>query len=473
MAWIPVRPPRRRWWWTVGACLAHVCAWSSPCRADPPTTAPGCPGVAARVEALLAQMTLEEKIGQLTQEWGGVREHDDPAVREQQEQAFLNSIRKGKVGAVLGAHGAERVNQLQRVAADESRLRIPLLVGNDVIHGYQTIFPIPLGEAATWDPPLIEQAARVAAVEASAAGTRWTFAPMVDVCRDPRWGRIAEGAGEDPFLGSALAAARVRGFQGPDLTAPDAVLACAKHYVAYGGAEGGRDYNTVDLSPQTLREVHLPPFEAAVRAGAGSVMSAFNEINGVPASANEWTLTRILRQEWCFEGFVVSDWNSIAELVIHGFAADRADAAALALDAGVDMDMSSFCFRDHLTELMDRGRVSASILDRAVRRVLTAKFRLGLFEHPYTDPQREPSVMLAPQHRALARRVAARSMVLLKNEPAVLPLDPRVAKLAVIGPLGPSIWASTTATWNSSSNPGPSRCGSVPTPPQGWRVASP
>ncbi|MBN1511924.1 MAG: glycoside hydrolase family 3 C-terminal domain-containing protein [Phycisphaerae bacterium] len=392
-------------------------------------------GAEARIDALLSQMTLEEKIGQLTQQFGGRHQDANPDVAGGVREDLLGAIRAGRIGSVLGAHGAEYTNAIQRAAVEESRLRIPLILGNDVIHGYRTVFPIPLGEAASWDCDLVERTARMAAVEARAAGTHWTFAPMVDITRDPRWGRIAEGSGEDPFLGSAMAAARVRGFQGTSIAAPDAVLACVKHYVAYGGAESGRDYNTVDCSEQRLRELYLPPFHAAVRAGCGSLMSAFNDLNGVPASANRFTLDRILRQEWGFDGFVVSDWNSIGELVQHGYAADAKDAAEKALLAGVDMDMSSFAYREHLSELVEQGSVPESAIDRSVRRVLRAKFALGLFDNPYADPKVEAKVTLCDAHRQLARESAARSMVLLKNEGGLLPLKKDVGSLAVIGPL--------------------------------------
>jgi beta-glucosidase len=380
-------------------------------------------------------MTLEEKIGQLTLHSGHQGPDYNPAEPSDRHQDLFGLIRSGKVGAILNAHGAEYNNSLQRVAVEESRLHIPLLFGNDVIHGYRTIFPIPLAEAASWDPGMIERAARVAAVEATAAGTNWAFAPMVDVARDARWGRIAEGAGEDPYLGSVVAAARVRGLQGTDLAAPDTLLACAKHFAAYGAAEGGRDYNTVDLSEQTLREIYLPPFKAAVDAGVGTLMSAFNELNGVPATGSHLLMSQILREEWGFPGFVVSDWTSIEELVDHGFAADGADAAVKALGAGVDMDMSSFFYLDHLADAMGDGRVAEARIDEAVRRVLEAKRRLGLFERPFADPRRERAVTLCAEHRAVARKMAGRSIVLLKNENGLLPIGGRVKSIAVLGPL--------------------------------------
>lgn len=391
-----------------------------------------------RVEELLGQMTLEEKLGQLTQQTGGQVQGYNPGERNSKQEELFEAVREGRVGSFLNAHGAEYTNQLQRIAVEESRLRIPLILGNDVIHGFRTIFPIPLGEAASWDPALVEKAARVAAEEASAAGIRWTFAPMVDICRDPRWGRIAEGSGEDPYLGAAMAVARVRGFQGDGLSAKDSLVACAKHFAAYGGAEGGRDYNTVDISEQTLREVHLPPFKAAVDAGAGTLMSAFNEINGIPASANRLTLSTILRQEWGFDGFVVSDWTSVTEMVAHGFAADNAEAAEKAIAAGVDMDMSSFAYRTHLADSVRSGRLPEAVVDEAVRRILRMKIRLGLFERPYVDPQRERDVLLSAKNRALAREVAGKSIVLLRNEGGLLPLSDKIETLAVIGPLADS-----------------------------------
>jgi beta-glucosidase len=310
-------------------------------------------------------------------------------------------------------------------------------LGYDVIHGYRTTFPIPLAEASTWDPAAVEAAAHVAAREAAAAGLNWTFAPMVDIARDPRWGRIAEGAGEDPYLGSAMAAARVRGFQGADLRAPDAVLATAKHFAAYGGAEGGRDYNTVDISERTLRETYLPPFRAALDAGAGSIMTSFNEIAGVPSTANHWLLTTLLRGEWKFRGLVVSDWTSIDELRAHGVASSRADAGRLALAAGVDMDMVSHIYVDDLPALVRARRIPAATVDARVRSVLGAKLALGLFADPYhgATAERERATLLAPEHRTLARRVAREAIVLLKHDATLLPLGATRRTVAVIGPL--------------------------------------
>jgi beta-glucosidase len=380
-----------------------------------------------RVADLLAQMTLEEKLGQLQQLDGEADGNYRPE--------HLEMIRKGRLGSTLNVRGAHRTNTLQRIAVNGSRLKIPLLFGFDVIHGYRTIFPVPLGEASSWDPSAVERAASVAASEAAAAGVRWTFAPMVDIARDPRWGRIVEGAGEDPYLGSVMARARVRGFQGQDYSAPNKIVACAKHWVAYGAAEAGRDYNTTDVSEKSLREVYFPPFKAAVDAGVGTFMSAFNDLNGVPASANPFTLTRVLRGEWKFDGFVVSDYTSVQELINHGFAADEAEAARAALDAGVDMEMVSRLYNKHIPKLVKEGKLSVATIDEAVRRILRIKFRLGLFDKPYADEERERANILSRENVTAAREVAARSMVLLKNERDVLPLSKSVNSIAVIGPL--------------------------------------
>jgi len=383
--------------------------------------------VEQRVNALLAQMTLEEKLGQLQQLDGEGNGNFRPE--------HLELIRKGLLGSTLNVRGAQRTNQVQRVAMNESRLKIPVLFGFDVIHGYRTIFPIPLGEAASWDPSLAERSTAVAAQEANNVGVRWTFAPMVDIARDPRWGRITEGAGEDPYLGAAFARARVRGFQGNDYSAPDKVLACAKHWVAYGAAEGGRDYNTTDLSENTLREIYFPPFKAAVDAGVGTLMSSFNAINGVPASANAFTLTKVLRDEWKFDGFVVSDYTAVRELINHGLVGNEQDAAAAALNAGVEMEMVSRSYNTFGPKLLEQKRLSMATIDEAVRRILRIKFRLGLFDNPYTDEAREPNALLRPESIRLAREIAGRSMVLLKNDRETLPLNKSVSSIAVIGPL--------------------------------------
>ena len=392
-----------------------------------PTHSQRAPNVELRVNALLAQMTLEEKLGQLQQLDGEGNGNFRPE--------HLDMIRKGLLGSTLNVRGAQRTNQVQRVAVNESRLKIPVLFGFDVIHGYRTIFPIPLGEASSWDPALAERSAAVAAQEANNVGLRWTFAPMVDIARDPRWGRITEGAGEDPFLGAAFARARVRGFQGNDYGAADKVLACAKHWVAYGNAEGGRDYNTTDLSENTLREIYFPPFKAAVDAGVGTLMSSFNAINGVPASANPFTLTQVLRKEWGFDGFVVSDYTAVKELINHGVAGNEEQAARLALNAGVDMEMVSRSYNQFGPQLLKQNQISQATIDEAVRRILRIKFRLGLFDHPYSDEGREANALLRPESIRLAREIAGRSMVLLKNERETLPLNKNIGSIAVIGPL--------------------------------------
>jgi beta-glucosidase len=377
--------------------------------------------IESRVNALLQKMTLEEKAGQLTQFSGNSPETTD-------------LIKQGKVGSLLGVLGVEQTNAAQRVAVEQSRLKIPLIFGYDVIHGYRTIFPVPLASAGSFDPELIEQAERVAAKESTASGVKWVFAPMVDIARDPRWGRIVEGAGEDPYLGSMIAAAKVRGFQGKSMADPESVVACVKHYVAYGATEGGRDYNTVDISEQLLREVYLPPFHAAVDAGAGSLMSAFQDLNGVPASANHHTLTDILRDEWKFNGFVVSDWGATHELIAHGVAADDAQAATESLTAGVDMNMVDGAYLHELPRLVKSGKVPESVLDEAVRRVLRIKFKAGLFDHPYTDANREKTDILTAESLQVARKLAQESLVLLQNRGDVLPLS-KTQTVAVIGPL--------------------------------------
>jgi beta-glucosidase len=380
-----------------------------------------------RINALLARMTLAEKLGQLQQLDGEANGNFRPEHRE--------LVRKGLLGSTLNVRGAQRTNELQRIAMEESRLKIPLLFGFDVIHGYRTIFPVPLGEASSWDPAVAERSSALAAAEARAAGVHWTFAPMLDIARDARWGRIVEGSGEDPYLGAMMARARVRGFQGRDYSAADKVLACAKHWVAYGAAEAGRDYNTTDMSEGTLREVYFPPFKAAVDEGVGTFMSAFNDLNGVPASANPFTLTTVLRGEWKFDGFVVSDYTAIEELIKHGLAANESEAARLALSAGVDMEMVSRLFGKHGAELLQSGQLSPAKIDEAVRRVLRIKMRLGLFERPYADEVRERSVIFGKGNQAAPREIAARSLVLLKNERDTLPISKSVKSIALIGPL--------------------------------------
>jgi beta-glucosidase len=408
--------------------LAAAVGASSP--AGGQVAAPSRPKPSAlesRVELLLRRMTLEEKLGQLQQLDG---ETDGRYRPEHVELA-----KKGLLGSTLNVRGAANVNALQKAAVEGSRLKIPLLFGFDTIHGYRTIYPIPLGEAASFDPALAEATARAAAGESAAVGLKWTFAPMVDIARDPRWGRIAEGSGEDPYLGSVLARARVRGFQGDDYAQRERLVATAKHWVGYGAAEGGRDYNTTDLSERALREVHFPPFKAAVEAGVGTLMSAFNDVDGTPASANPFTLSKVLRDEWRFDGFVVSDYTSVLELLKHGVAADEADAARKALAAGVDMEMVSRLYGQHLPRLIREGAVPLRVVDEAVRRILRIKVRAGLFENPYVDPARETTALLTAEARRLARTAAARSMVLLRNEGPVLPLRKDLRTLAVIGPL--------------------------------------
>ena len=377
------------------------------------------PDFEQKIKALVSQMTLEEKLGQLQQLDGEGNGNYRPD--------HLDLARKGLLGSTLNVRGATRTM--------ESRLKIPLIFGFDVIHGYRTVFPVPLAEASSWDPAVAERSASVAAAEARAAGVHWTFAPMLDIARDARWGRIVEGAGEDPFLGAAMARARVRGFQGRDYSTPDRVVACAKHWVGYGAAEAGRDYNTTDIPEGTLRNVYFPPFKAAVDEGVGTVMSAFNDLNGVPASANPFTLTKVLRGEWKFDGFVVSDYTAVQELTQHGLAADGKDAANLALNAGVDMEMVSRLYNQNGAQLLRGGQLSQATIDEAVRRILRIKFRLGLFDHPYADESRERNVIFSQSNIAAARGVAARSLVLLKNERATLPIPKAVKSIAVIGPL--------------------------------------
>jgi beta-glucosidase len=401
--------------------VVGVCCRSTPLTAQAP--------VEQRITALIAQMTLEEKLGQLNL----------PTYSPGATPSQADLVRRGLVGGFLNLDGADATHDMQTIAVEQSRLHIPLLFGQDVIHGYRTTFPIPLGEASAWDPELAEATAKFAAREARAAGLNWTFAPMVDIARDPRWGRIAEGAGEDPYLGSALAAARVRGFQ-------QYILATVKHFAAYGGAEAGREYNTVDMSERTLREVYLPPYKAAVDAGVGSVMSAFNEIGGVPSSANPWLTNTVLRGEWRFRGFVVSDWTSVAELVPHGIAASPSEAGRLALAAGVDMDMVAGIYLDSLPALVRSGKIPVAQVDEAVRRILREKFRLRLFDDPYRAmPAVDPD-------KALARRAAQESIVLLKNDSGLLPIAATAKTVAVIGPLAADT-VNPLGPWSGKSRP--------------------
>lgn len=408
-----------------GAMLAALLAGMA-CAAEPADTA-------RRVDELLGRMTLEEKVGQLNQLSGKafLTGPGSPAVRNMEAE-----IRSGRVGSMLNIKGVADTRRVQALAL-QSRLHIPLLFGLDVIHGYRTVFPVPLGEASSWDLDAIETSARIAAREAAASGIHWTFAPMVDIGRDPRWGRVMEGAGEDSYLGARIAAARVRGFQGEKLGGIESVMATAKHFATYGAAIAGRDYNAVDMSERMLRETYLPPFKAAADAGVATFMNAFNTLNGVPGTGNRMLQRDILKGEWNFKGFVVSDWGSAREMVVHGYAADLPDAAAKAIAAGSDMDMESNAYSSSLTALVESGRVPVALVDDAVRRILTKKFELGLFDDPYrfSDPAREHAALSDPRHRQAARAIAAESMVLLKNENGALPLTRKVRSIAVIGPL--------------------------------------
>ena len=384
-----------------------------------------------KVTELMAKMTLEEKIGQLNQY------NDDitatgPVTKDADK---AGQVRAGKLGSILNAIGAKNTKNWQDQAM-QSRLKIPLLFGQDVIHGFRTTFPIPLGETATWDMNLIEKSARIAATEASAYGIHWTFAPMVDIGRDPRWGRVMEGAGEDTYLGTLVGKARVKGFQGNGLGNKDAVMACAKHFAAYGAAVGGRDYNSVDMSLRQLHETYLPPFKAVSDMGVATFMNSFNDINGIPATGNKYLQRDLLKGAWNFQGFVVSDWGSIGEMIPHGFAKDNKDAALKAIIAGSDMDMESRSYTNHLAELVKEGKVDIQLVDDAVRRILTKKYELGLFDDPYRfiNEKREKEQANNPEHRKFAREIGAKSIVLLKNENQLLPLSPTTKKVAIIGP---------------------------------------
>lgn len=376
-----------------------------------------------KVEAILTKMTLEEKIGQMNQisSYGNVED-------------MRALIKKGEVGSILNEVDPIRINALQHVAMEESRLGIPLLMARDVIHGFKTIFPIPLGQAASFDPQVAHDGARVAAVEASSVGIRWTFAPMIDIARDPRWGRIAEGCGEDTYLTSVMGVAMVRGFQNDSLNSPTSIAACAKHFVGYGAAEGGRDYNSTFIPERRLRQVYLPPFEAAANAGVATFMTSFNDNDGVPSTGNAFILKQVLRKEWGFDGFVVTDWASTTEMIEHGFAADAHEAAMKAVNAGVNMEMVSYSFIKELPGLIKDGKVKESTIDDAVRNILRVKFRLGLFDNPYVD-EKKPSVLYAPSHLEAAKQAAVESAILLKNDKQVLPLQASVKSVAIVGPM--------------------------------------
>ena len=400
------------------------------------------PELERKVEALLKQMTLAEKVGQLNQYSYGTPTGPGTG-RSKVEEA----IQRGEIGSLLNVTDPAVSNRLQHIAIEQSRLKIPLIFGLDVIHGYRTTFPVPLALSATWDANLVERVSRIAAEEATSAGIRWTFSPMVDIARDPRWGRIVEGAGEDPYLGSIMARAYVRGYQGSSLNDPRSMAACAKHYVAYGAAEAGRDYNTVDMSERQLREVYMPPFHAAVDEGVATLMASFNSLNGVPASANPFTLTQVLRGEWGFRGFVVSDWGSVGELIPHGVANDLPTAGRKGFLAGVDMDMESNAYFQHLAAAVKAGAVPQPALDQAVRRILRVKFALGLFDRPYVD-EKSAVTTLSPANVAAAREAAEKSFVLLKNESNLLPLQKGVRTVALIGPLADSA-ADMLGAWSA------------------------
>jgi len=384
-----------------------------------------------KVDSVLRLMTLDEKIGQMNQ-YNGDWEATGPITKDGDKQ---NQIRKGMLGSMLNVTGVEHTRQLQEIAM-ESRLKIPLLFGQDIIHGYRTIFPIPLAEASSWDTSVIKLSARIAATEAAAAGVHWTFAPMVDIARDPRWGRVMEGAGEDPYLGSAIAAARVRGFQGKGLGNTDAVMACAKHFAAYGAAIGGRDYNSVDMSDRTLWEVYLPPFKAAADAGAATFMNSFNDLNGIPATGNKYLQRDILKRKWNFKGFVVSDWGSIGEMINHGYAKDNYEAALEAVTAGSDMDMESRSYIYNLSKLVKERKVKLQLIDDAVRRILRKKFEMGLFDDPFKfcNKEREKQQWNNTENLKAAKLVAEKSIVLLKNDDHLLPLSKQTKTIALIGP---------------------------------------
>jgi len=385
-----------------------------------------------KADSIIKMMTLEEKIGQLslfTSDW----DVTGPVMNNN----YIQLIKEGKAGAIFNAYTVDYVRKLQKVAVEESRLHIPLIFGYDVIHGHRTIFPIPLAQACSWDLESIEHSEQIAADEATAEGINWTYAPMVDITRDPRWGRVMEGAGEDTWLGCQIAATRVKGFQGDNLANDNTLLACVKHFAAYGAPEAGRDYNTVGMSMQTLWGDYLPPYKAAVDAGVGSIMTSFNEINGTPSTSNAWLLNDVLRKQWDFKGFVVTDYTSINELIPHGVAADSADAGRLAINAGVDMDMQGNIYDKFLAGLVKQGKVSVKTINEAVKRILVAKYELGLFSDPYSycNNAREKTEIMTPEHMAFARKFAARSCVLLKNKNNLLPLSSSVRSVAVIGPL--------------------------------------
>lgn len=405
----------------------------------------------ARVDALLGKMTLEEKIGQMVQYSAGA-----PTGPSTGRQDYKTMVAAGEVGSLLNVNDAKTANMYQKIAVEKSRLHIPLIYGLDVIHGYRTIFPVPLGMAASFDPVLVQSTARMAAEEASADGIRWVFSPMVDIARDARWGRIVEGAGEDPYLGAAFARAYVHGYQGESLSNPDSVAACVKHFAAYGAVIAGREYNAVDMSDVMLRQVYLPPYQAAIDAGAATVMSSFNSLNGVPATADAYTLTQILRKEWGFNGFVVSDYDAVHELIAHGVALDDATAAQKAVTAGLDMDMEGNAYHTRLAALVRNGQVPEPVIDEAVRRILRVKFALGLFDHPYVN-ENAPAYTATADKRALARKAAEESLILLQNQahegqPRLLPIAAKTKTIALIGPFGDS-QGEMFGSWGGNGHP--------------------
>ena len=378
--------------------------------------------VERQVEELLGKMTLPEKIGQMNQlsPFGSMDE-------------IAGQVRKGEIGSLLNVTDPEKVNEIQKVAVEESRLGIPLLISRDVIHGYKTIFPIPLGQAATFNPQIVQDGARVAAIEASADGIRWTFAPMIDISRDPRWGRIAESCGEDPYLSSVMGVAMVKGFQGDSLNDPTSIAACAKHFIGYGAAEGGRDYNSTFIPERQMRNVYFPPFEAAAKAGCATFMTSFNDNDGIPSTGNSFILKDVLRDEWKYDGMVVTDWASTAEMISHGFCKDEKEAALKSVNAGIDMEMVSGTFIRHLEELVKEGKISEAAINNAVRNILRLKFRLGLFDNPYVNTDQH--VKYAPEHLAKAKEAAEQSVILLKNDRETLPFTDKILTIAVVGPL--------------------------------------
>lgn len=403
-----------------------------------------------KIDSIINIMTLDEKIGQLNLYAGRMNPTGPITTREDDEDA----IRRGDVGMVFNIVGAKRTQEVQRLAVEESRLKIPLLIGFDVIHGYRTIFPIPLGESASWDLDLMKRTAKASADEASAMGIHWTFAPMVDVCHDARWGRIMEGGGEDPYLGSLIAKAKVEGYQGDDLKKMGSLMACAKHFAAYGATLDGRDYNTVDISDATLRNIYLPPFKAAVESGVCTFMAGYHELNGIPTSASSYLMTDILRKEWKFDGFVVSDWGSIRETAVHGYAKDIKDAAMKSFNAGLDVDMESSAYLKQMKELVSEGKISVDKIENSVRKVLRMKYLTGLMENPYRycNQQREDTIILKKEYLELAREAACKSMVLLKNKNQVLPLSDNLKSIAVIGPLADSK-KDMPGSWSKSCDP--------------------